>query len=137
MLKELLCWDPARRSNCGDVLYSSWMNDSTLMTVKYLDKINNYESKQQLDFLKGLAGVLDDFPQRVTNRIVVPKLLDLLKFNTLIASIIYIVIDLLKKKKIEEQVFKKAVWPSLKTVTQGKEMTAQAIYLLVINIEIF
>lgn len=96
------------------------MNDSTLMTVKYLDKISNYESKQQLDFLKGLAGVLDDFPLRVTNRLVIPKLIDLLKYNHLIASIVYIVIDLLKKNRIEDQSFKKAVWPSLKSVTQGK-----------------
>lgn len=96
------------------------MNDSTLMTVKYLDKISNYESKQQLDFLKGLAGVLDDFPSRVVNRLVVPKLIDLLKYNHLIASIVFIVIDLLKKNKIEEQTFKKTVWPNLKAVTQGK-----------------
>jgi hypothetical protein len=34
------------------------MNDSTLITVKYLDKISSYENKQQLEFLKGLAGVL-------------------------------------------------------------------------------
>lgn len=96
------------------------MNDSTLMTVKYLDKISNYESKQQLEFLKGLAGVLDDFPLRVTNRLVVPKLIDLLKYNHLIASIVYIVIDLLKKNKIEGDSFKKVVWPNLKNVTQGK-----------------
>ncbi len=96
------------------------MNDSTLVTVKYLDKISNYESKQQLDFLKGLAGVLDDFPLRVVNRIVIPKLLDLLKYSHLIASIVYIIIDLLKKNKIEDQTFKKQVWPELKTITQGK-----------------
>jgi SCY1-like protein 2 len=119
-MKGLLNWDHTQRSRLSDLLYSGWMNDSTLMTMKYLDKISNYESKQQLDFLKGLAGVLDDFPSRVINRIVIPKLLDLLKFNHLIASIIYIVIDLLKKKKIEEPVFKKTVWPSLKAVTQGK-----------------
>jgi hypothetical protein len=90
------------------------------MTVKYLDKISNYESKQQLEFLKGLAGVLDDFPLRVTNRLVVPKLIDLLKYNHLIASIVYIVIDLLKKNRIESDSFKKVVWPNLKNVTQGK-----------------
>lgn len=96
------------------------MNDSTLITVKYLDKISNYESRQQLEFLKGMAGVLDDFPARVTNRIVIPKLLDLLKYNSLIASIVFIIIDLLKKNKIDAQSFKKQVWPSLKAVTQGK-----------------
>ena len=96
------------------------MNDSTLVTVKYLDKIANYEGKQQLEFLKGLAGVLDDFPSRVLLRIIIPKLLDLLKFNSLIASIVFIIIDLLKKQKLDKETFKTKIWPSLKTVTQAK-----------------
>jgi hypothetical protein len=67
-----------------------------------------------------LAGVLDDFEIRVIIKIIVPKLLDLLKFNHLIASIVYIVIDLLKKNKLANEEFKKTVWPALKAVTQGK-----------------
>jgi len=59
--------------------------------------------------------------------------MDLLKFSHLIASIVYIVIDLLKKSKITAELFRKLIWPSLKNVTQGKEMTAQAIYLFVLN----
>lgn len=96
------------------------MNDSTLITVKYLDKINSYENKQQLEFLKGLAGVLDDFDLRVLTKIILPKLIDLLKFSHLIASIVYIAIDLLKKGKLQNDVFLKLVWPALKNVTQGK-----------------
>jgi hypothetical protein len=76
------------------------MNDSTLITVKYLDKINNYENKQQLEFLKGLSGVLDDFDARVLSRIILPKLIDLLKFGHLIASVAYIIIDFLKKGRL-------------------------------------
>ena len=79
---------------------SKWMNDSTLITVKYLDKISSYENKQQLEFLKGLAGVLDDFDGRVLARIILPKLIDLLKFGHLIASVAYIIIDLLKKGRL-------------------------------------
>jgi SCY1-like protein 2 len=137
LLRGILNWSPQKRLDLSEVLSSDWMNDKTLITVKYLDKISNYESKQQLEFLKGLAGVLDDFPERVLLRIIIPKLLDLLKFSNLIASIVFIIIDLLKKNKVQEGVFKKQVWPSLKTVTQGKEMTAQAIYLFVLNFEIF
>lgn len=109
------------------------MNDSTLITVKYLDKINSYENKQQLEFLKGLAGVLDDFDARVLARIILPKLIDLLKFGHLIASVTYIIIDLLKKGRLTNEIFNKLIWPAFKGVMQGKEMTAQAIYLFVLN----
>jgi hypothetical protein len=96
------------------------MNDSTLTTVKYLDKISSYENKQQLEFLKGLAGVLEDFDLRVTTRIILPKLLDMLKFGHLIASVLFIVIDLLKKGRLTAEIFRKSIWPAFKAVTQGK-----------------
>ena len=67
-----------------------------------------------------MAGILDDFPERVLLRIVIPKLLDLIKFNSLIASIVYIIIDLLKRSKLEVSIFRKEVWPALKNVTQAK-----------------
>lgn len=110
----------SQRPSITEVLSSEWMNDSTLMTVKYLDKISNYEGKQQLEFLKGVAGVLDDFPERVLLRIIVPKLLDLLKYNSLIASIVYIVVDLLRKDKLKTDTFRKEVWPTLRTITTAK-----------------
>jgi len=83
--------------------------------------------------LKGLAGVLNDFDARVVYKIILPKLLDLLKFGHLIASIVFIVIDLLKRNKLTGDLFLKIVWPVLKNVTQGKEMTAQAIFLFIYN----
>jgi hypothetical protein len=61
--------------------------------------------------------------------------MDLLKFNHLIASIVYIVVDVIKKNNLSIESFKKLVWPFLKAVTQGKEITAQAMYLLVINMD--
>ena len=73
-----------------------------------------------MEFLKGIAGVLDDFPSRILLKIVIQKLLDLLKYNNLIASIVFIIIDLLKKQKVPMDVFKKKIWPNLKTVTQAK-----------------
>jgi hypothetical protein len=96
------------------------MNDSTLTTAKYLDRINNYENKQQLEFLKGLAGVLEDFDLRVLSRIILPKLIDLLKFAHLIASVAFIIVDLMKKGRLSTEIFHKLAWPALKGVMQGK-----------------
>lgn len=60
-----------------------------------------------------------------------------MKFNSLIASIVFIIIDLLKRGKLQKDIFQRQVWPSLKTVTQAKETTAHAIYLFVAHLEIF
>lgn len=65
-----------------------------------------------------------------------PKLIDLLKFGHLIASVTFIIIELLKKGRLSGDLFNKLVWPALKGVMQGKEMTAQAIYLFVLNYEV-
>ena len=48
LLRGMLGEDASHRPSITEVLSSEWMNDSTLMTVKYLDKISNYEGKQQL-----------------------------------------------------------------------------------------
>lgn len=48
LLKNLLQWDPQTRFSLSQILQSNWINDSTLITVKYLDKISSYENKQQL-----------------------------------------------------------------------------------------
>jgi hypothetical protein len=73
---------------------------------------------------------------RVLSRIILPKLIDLLKFGHLIASVTFIIIDLLKKGRLTNGLFNKLVWPALKAIMQGKEMTAQAIYLFVLNYEV-
>ena len=116
-----------------DSLSSAWFNDNTIVTVRYLDKISTYENKQQLEFLKGLASVIDDFEERVLTKVIVGKLMDLLKFNHLVASIIFIILDLLKRARLPQQFFKQTIWPHLKAISQGKELTAQAIYILVHN----
>lgn len=64
--------------------------------------------------------MLDDFDNRVVTRIILPKLIDLLKFGHLIASIIFITIDLYKKGKITTELFREQVWPAIKVITQGK-----------------
>jgi len=48
LLKNLLNWEPNLRFSLSHILQSNWINDSTLITVKYLDKISSYENKQQL-----------------------------------------------------------------------------------------
>lgn len=47
-LKGMLSMNPQNRFSLDEALRSDWLNDSALLTVKYLDKLTNYENKQQL-----------------------------------------------------------------------------------------
>ena len=61
---------------------------------------------------------------------------NLLKFGHLVGAIIFILIDIMKKNMISVEDWRKNVWPEMKAITQGKEMTAQSLYLLISNMEI-
>lgn len=76
---------------------SKWVNDPIVLTVKYLEKISNYENKQQVEFLKGLSGVIDKFSGKILHKRIIPILTNLLKFNHLVASIIFILLDIMKR----------------------------------------
>jgi SCY1-like protein 2 len=89
-----------------------------------------------MEFLKGLAGVIDKFSGKILHKRIIPNLTNLLKFNHLVASIIFITIDIMKKSMISVEDWRRTVWPELKSITQGKEMTAQSLYLLVSNMEV-
>lgn len=83
-------------------------------------------------------GILNDFSMKILIRKIIPKLMDLLKFKHLIPSVIYISIEILKNGKIlKNSDFLEHIWPQLKKVIQGKEITANSLYLLVDNIILF
>lgn len=83
--------------------------------------------------MKGLAGVIDKFSGKVLHKRIIPNLMNLLKFGHLVASIIFIVIDMMKRGMVTVEEWRKEVWTELKGITQGKEMTAQSLYLLISN----
>jgi hypothetical protein len=71
-----------------------------VLTVRYLENITNYDNKQQIEFLRGLMGILNHFESRILLRKVLPLLLDLLKFKHLIPSVIFISMEIIKNGKI-------------------------------------
>lgn len=100
LLKNVLARDPERRSTLHELSSSKWLNDKLVLTVRYLENITNYDNKQQVEFLKGLLGVLNHFDAKILLRKILPLLLDLLKFKNLIPSVIYICLETMKNGKI-------------------------------------
>jgi hypothetical protein len=100
VLSQLLIDQSTYRLPISSLESSKWINDPIVLTVKYLEKISNYENKQQMEFLKGLAGVIDKFSGKILHKRIIPNLTNLIKFNHLVASIIFITIDIMKKSMI-------------------------------------
>lgn len=83
-------------------------------------------------------GVLHDFNRKILLKRIFPTLIDYLKFKHLVPSIIYICVEVAKNGKIiNGSEFIDHIWPHLKKVTQGKEMTAHSIFMLVENMSLF
>lgn len=80
--------------------------------------------------------VLQFEPALIKKRII-PTLLELMKFDYLVAGILLTIIELMKKEVISVPEFQKTIWGPFKNLTQGKEISAHALYLFVNNIEIF
>lgn len=70
--------------------------------------------------MKGLSGVIDKFSGKVLHKRIIPIMTNLLKFNHLVASIIFIILDIMKRNMISVEEWRKSVWTELKPITQGK-----------------
>ena len=57
-----------------------------------------------------------------------------MKFDYLVAGILLTIVEMMKKEIISVVEFQKTVWGPFKNLTQGKEISAHALYLFVNNI---
>lgn len=74
------------------------------------------------------------FEPSLIKKKIVPTLLELMKFDYLVAGIVLTIIELMKKEIITVSEFQKTIWGPFKSLTQGKEISAHALYLFINNI---
>ena len=70
-------------------------------------------------------------------KFIIPQLKSTLKIDSLIPSVLQIFIDLIESKIITKPEFIKDIWPNIKALITGKEIPAQALFLIVLNIRVF
>ncbi len=90
-----------------------------------------------MEFIKGMEEVLFRFEHGIIKKRILPALINLLKFDHLIAVVLIVLVDVLKREIVSNAEFQKWLWNPLKTLTCGKEIPAHALYVLVDNIEIW
>lgn len=137
LLVKMLSFEPNARPSVSEILGSAWFNDPFIQTIAHLETMAQKDAGQQQLFLKGLSKILLKFEGKVIKTKILPILMDFLKLEQLSPIIIQIIISILEQNTIvNKSEFNEIIWPSLKALTTGKEIPAQALYLLVSNLKI-
>jgi hypothetical protein len=101
-------------------MQSDWMNDNFILTIKHLECITDLEQKRQLEFIKGMEEVLFRFEHGIVKKRIIPALVNLLKFDYLIAVVLIVLVEILKKDIVNAAEFQKTLFTPIKALTQSK-----------------
>lgn len=136
---RMLSPEPSMRPTISELVNHQWFKDPFIQTVKHLETLYQRELVQQQSFLKGLNQIVLRFEKKFVISKILPLLNDLIKNEKLAASIIPIYFSLVEGEGsaiLTKQEFHNVVWPSIKALTTGKGIPAQALYLLIQNSQI-
>lgn len=128
--------DPKMRVPISEFLANGWFKDPFIQTVKHLETLYQKDLPQQQSFLKGLSQIILKFEKKFVMSKILPLLNNLIKNEQLASSILptyFKLIDNEGNSFLTKDEFHSLIWPSIKSLSSGKQMPAQALYLLVQN----
>lgn len=135
-VQRMLNPEPNMRITITDFLNHSWFKDPFIQTVKHLEALYQREVPQQQAFLKGLSQIILKFEKKFIMSKLLPLINNLIKNEQLASSILPIYFKLIDNEGspfLTKEEFQSLIWPSIKGLATGKEIPAQALYLLVQN----
>jgi len=136
LLQQLLAFNPNERISLQEAKNHKWFNDPKIKTLEYLDHLYEKEDQHKIQFLNGLGNVLNEFDAKVLVRRVLPKLAACLVMDKLSAHVLPSIAMILKTENAcSKTQFYDIVWPYLKKLCKGKEITAQTLYLIIVDTE--
>lgn len=138
LLSLLLAARPEDRFKLQNAHDHPWFNDPKIKTLEYLDHLKEKEPQHQLQFLTGLTRVLGEFDPRVTVRRILPKLAPNLTNDKLSAHVLPPLVSILERPDVcSKSDFYKIVWPHLKALCTGKEISAQTLHHILKSTELW
>jgi len=138
LLSKLLVLNPVDRLKLGDAHVHEWFNDPRIKTLEYLEHLNEKEQQHKLQFLSGLSRVLGEFDNKVIIRRILPLLASYLQIDKISAHVLPPMITILEKENVCSKAdFYLSVWPYLEAMCKGKEISAQALYLIIKHTDIW
>jgi SCY1-like protein 2 len=136
LLQQLLAFNSNERIILQEAGDHKWFNDPKIKTLEYLDHLNEKEDQHKIQFLDGLGNVLNEFDVKVLLRRVLPKLAACLVMDKLSAHVLPSIAMILKiEGACSKPQFYDILWPHLKQLCRGNEITAQTLYLIIVNTE--
>ncbi|KAI8327836.1 hypothetical protein BD560DRAFT_417650, partial [Blakeslea trispora] len=128
VIRLLLRIQPDERMNPTDFQNSSYFDNLLVSTMKFLESFPEKTREEKAQFMKGLARVLGQFPERVLKRKILHSLLEELKDHQLLPFTIPNIFIITQKLSTQE--FCELVLPSLKPVFQVRDPPQNMIVLL-------
>ena len=126
------------RVRIREIANCALFKDPFIQTVRYLETLHQKDYTQQQQFLKGIGKILLKFEQKFIKSKILPIICNLMKNDQLSSSILPIFCQIMDKKDIvTKSEFYETIWPTIKNLATGKEMPAQSLYLLILNLAIF
>ncbi|ORX51255.1 ARM repeat-containing protein [Hesseltinella vesiculosa] len=128
VIRGLLARSPTQRTSVAAFQRSKYFDNILVSTMKFLECFPEKSREEKSQFMKGLARVLNQFPDRVLKRKILPSLLEELKDHQLLP---YTVPNIfLISEKLSEKEFCDLVLPGLKPVFSVRDPPQHMIVLL-------
>ncbi|KAI9486147.1 MAG: hypothetical protein EXX96DRAFT_592949 [Benjaminiella poitrasii] len=128
VIRSLLTRHPNQRMDPISFQSSKYFDNLLVSTMKFLESFPEKTREEKAQFMKGLARVLGQFPERVLKRKILPSLLEELKDSQLLPYTIPNVFVI--AQKLSQQEFCSLILPSLKHVFQVRDPPQNMIVLL-------
>ncbi|GAN06975.1 SCY1 protein kinase [Mucor ambiguus] len=128
VIRSLLTRHPNQRMDPVSFQNSKYFDNLLVSTMKFLESFPEKTREEKAQFMKGLARVLGQFPERVLKRKILPSLLEELKDNQLLPYTIPNIFII--TQKLSQQEFCDLVLPSLKPVFNVRDPPQNMIVLL-------
>ncbi|CEM33985.1 unnamed protein product [Vitrella brassicaformis CCMP3155] len=139
ILSSMLHPSPEMRTDINAFTQSEFFQDITIRALRFLSTLREKEDAQKVHFLRGLTKLLETSAEMnderlLTHRVLYP-LLDNLASPELYQYILPNIFCVLHKIKIDQSSFVNSVWPSLAPLLVSKEMSIDAVIMLVEQLE--
>eukprot|EP00357_Protocruzia_adherens_P036390 CAMPEP_0115017624 /NCGR_PEP_ID=MMETSP0216-20121206/28242_1 /TAXON_ID=223996 /ORGANISM="Protocruzia adherens, Strain Boccale" /LENGTH=554 /DNA_ID=CAMNT_0002388505 /DNA_START=77 /DNA_END=1737 /DNA_ORIENTATION=+ len=132
----MLEYEPSRRMDINQFKNSAWFNDNFLKTLIFLERIDEKDETAKQQFLGGLAKIIKKFDSVVIINRILPRLLLIMQDEQLSTVILPSLIQILEIEGcVSKSFFQENIWPPLKRLCSGKEIPAQALYIIVCNLD--
>ncbi|QIX01402.1 hypothetical protein AMS68_006919 [Peltaster fructicola] len=116
LLPRLITRRPAQRLTAREFQDASYFDNILVSTLRFLESLPAKTANEKTAFLRGLKGIMSQFPSSVLEKKILPALLEEMKDRELIAPILSNVFAMIETMPTGKRAFTEQVVPRLREV---------------------